>query len=110
MQHHQAVIGEVSMRRIIVVGFIMINLIFSGAAWASPEATGVVTGVVALDGLGPMMNGTALFYSELTGPAPQSAAAWRPPTYSFRIDENGRFQAHLPEGRYTMGAMERNIS
>lgn len=70
--------------------------------------TGTVVGLVGVKDVGPMMNGTAFFFNAASGPPPSATRYWRVPTYDVRVDENARFTAVLPAGKYFMGAIERS--
>jgi len=66
--------------------------------------TGGVSGQIMIKGNGPLKGGTVFFFDEASGPPPSATKYWRVPTHAFRLDDNGRFDAVLPEGKYYMGA------
>jgi len=89
---------------------LLVSIFFCAGVSAgdSPEGkTGVITGRIAIKGIGPMMGGTVFFFDEADGPPPSATKYWRVPTEAFSVDDNAGFTATLPEGKYYMGAIER---
>lgn len=78
-----------------------------GGPGAVKAATGILTGTVAIRDEGPMMEGSVIIFKAESGPPPSATRYWRVPTDAFRLDENARFVAVLPEGNYYLGAIER---
>jgi hypothetical protein len=71
------------------------------------QANGTVTGLVSIKGEEHPKNGTVFFYDEGSGPPPSATRYWKVPTYVFKVDGTGRFNAVLPEGMYYMGVIVR---
>ncbi|RJQ45891.1 MAG: carboxypeptidase regulatory-like domain-containing protein [Nitrospiraceae bacterium] len=69
--------------------------------------TGSVSGQLLIKGNGPLSGGTVFFFNEISGPPPTATKYWRVPTHAFKLDEEGRFKAVLPEGKYYMGASKK---
>lgn len=89
----------------------IVSILFCSAAAAPVVAqkteTGTVTGQVAIKGVGPMLEGTVLFFDKAGGPPPSPSKYWRVPTYTFKLDDNAQFKAKLPAGAYYIGAIEK---
>jgi len=103
--------GQEMRRSIASVLMLMMSIFFCTAVSAGDTAeinTGIRTGRLVIKGVGPMMGGTVFFFNEASGPPPSATKYWRVPTEVFRVDENAGFTAILPEGKYYMGAIERN--
>ncbi|NJD55155.1 MAG: carboxypeptidase regulatory-like domain-containing protein [Nitrospirae bacterium] len=80
---------------------------FAPGVFTDPNAS-TVTGEIGIKGVGPMMGGLVFFYHAESGPPPSATKYWLVPAYSFKLDQNSRFTAKLPEGTYYMGAIERS--
>jgi hypothetical protein len=86
--------------------------LLSTAASVYSEAevkTGTIVGRVAMIGKGPIMDGTVTFYDAASGPPPSATMYWRVPTYAVGADNNARFVANLPEGKYYIGAIDKPL-
>lgn len=105
-------IGGSDMRKLFLLAPVfIISVILCCSAFADERThevnTGTVTGLIVVKGKGPMTGGTVFFFNEASGPPPLHTKYWRVPTDAFRVDENGRFNAILLEGKYYMGAIKR---
>jgi hypothetical protein len=69
--------------------------------------TGMITGQLMAKEKEMMAGGMVFFFNETSGPPPSATKYWRVPTNAFSIDENGNYNATLPEGQYYMGAIKR---
>ncbi len=98
-------------RRLSFWSGIILSIILCSSAYALDNryavSTGTVTGKLAVKGKGPMTGGMVFFFSEQSGPPPSATKYWRVPTHSFNIDNDGSFEAELPEGNYYMGASQK---
>lgn len=66
--------------------------------------SGTVTGQITSKDKDPLAGGTVFFFYEKAGPPPSATKYWRVPSYSFNLDNQGKFLASLPEGEYYIGA------
>ena len=90
--------------------FIMSVMVVTAAVVQGGEnksKAGIVTGQLAIDGVGPMLGGAVIFFDVAAGPPPSPANYWRVPTYVFKVDDNAEFKAELPAGEYYIGAIEK---
>ena len=75
--------------------------------FAQDAATGWIEGqMMTRDGM-PMSNGTVVFFSADSGPAPDINRYVRIPDQVADLDREGKFLVSLPAGRYYMGAIKR---
>jgi hypothetical protein len=100
------------MRKLVLfVPVLIMSIILCSSAFAIKGThevnTGSVTGQIVVKGQGPMSGGTVFFFDEVSGPPPSATKYWRVPTHAFKVDENGKFKAVLPEGKYYMGASKK---
>lgn len=91
-----------------LLSVIILSLILCSSVFAADKiqaiGTGSITGKIAVKEKGAMPGGTVFFFNEASGPPPSATKYWRVPTHAFELDENGGFNAVLPEGKYYMGA------
>lgn len=96
----------------IVIIFFMFRIPYaadSGSEAAEEINKGTVTGRIMLrDGKDvPLAWGQIMFYDITTGPPPIREKYERTPDISENLDEEGRFNVEIPEGRYWIGAIKR---
>lgn len=92
-----------SLSSVLIFSLILCSSVFA-ADKTQTIITGSITGKIVVKEKGTMHGGTVFFFNQESGAPPSSTKYWRVPTHAFELDENGAFNAVLPEGKYYMGA------
>lgn len=100
------------MKKIMVLAsFLLAGIFISSIVYAHEETrevkTGTLSGQIMIKDGGPMAGGMLYFFDDAAGPPPSATKYWRVPAEIFNIDNNGRFTAELPEGKYYLGAIKK---
>ncbi|WP_236685630.1 carboxypeptidase-like regulatory domain-containing protein [Geobacter pickeringii] len=83
-----------------MIGFFLMVFLGSVPFGFAGEGTGIITGKWITNQYGPMTGGQVLLFDAAKGPAPASKKYLRLPDAGTAIDNDGKFSAEVPAGRY----------
>ncbi len=92
------------MKKIIIVLVLLIGFTTAEVFSDDKVGTGRVSGEIIIEGIGPMANGTVLFFNDAKGPVPSEKMYMRTPEIIADTDSSGWFSITLPEGKYYIGS------
>ncbi|MDW7774176.1 MAG: hypothetical protein SCH71_14925 [Desulfobulbaceae bacterium] len=73
-----------------------------------PENKNSISGRILIDGKEPMPGGIAAFFNARSHYPPKFGSVRRIPDHVTSVDQQGKFTAELPAGRYYLGVISRN--
>jgi hypothetical protein len=97
----------------LVIGIFLVNIVSAGAQGKLSKTVvknvkkGTISGKIMIKDGGPLSGGQVIFFNAASGPPPEQERYDRTPDFVRNIDDDGKFSADIPEGKYYIGAVKR---
>jgi hypothetical protein len=97
----------------LAIGIFLVNIVSAGAQGKLSKTVvknvkkGTISGKIMIKDGGPLSGGQVIFFNAASGPPPEQERYDRTPDFVRNIDDDGKFSADIPEGKYYIGAVKR---